>query len=95
MKRKLRLYFDNSTAAAPPPQPAVLSRAAHPPSSQSRRRTTKTFNDVAVAGCLRGSGAHAMAQTSAVWSRNVASARDGAERSQSLMVPSEELNEQG
>lgn len=33
-----------------------------------------------------------MAQTSAVWSRNVASARDGAERSQSLMVPSEELD---
>jgi hypothetical protein len=56
MKRKLRLYFDNSTAAAPPPQPAVLSRAAHPPSSQSRRRTTKTFNDVAVAGCIEGFG---------------------------------------
>jgi hypothetical protein len=43
---------------------------------------------------VRGSGAHAMAQTSAVWSRNVTSARDGAERSQSLMVPSEELDEQ-
>lgn len=43
---------------------------------------------------VRGSDAHAMAQTSAVWSRNVASARDGAERSQSLMVPSEELDEQ-
>jgi hypothetical protein len=56
MKRKLRLYFDNSTAAAPPPQPAVLSRAAHPPSSQSRRRTTKTFNNVAVAGGGEGFG---------------------------------------
>lgn len=40
---------------------------------------------------VAGSGANAIAQTSAVWSRRVDRARDGAERSHSLIVPSDEL----